>query len=915
MDSKNAEETEAADALTKAQNDKAEKDSAAENAEKTLENAKKDVTDKTQAVADTTTANNEKAKAAEEEKNTAQAAYDKVGENFLEKYSTIGKTIEEMLQTYLGNLTDGKEKEYFEASIRKAVTVDKLKTAADTVQETNYYRANDNVIGPSNPLKISINKIIYALFSNAYNTKEYKAKSYNNADIHGFWRWPDSTGTSSNLNSKAHKYAENWASTDRALPNRTAADKDTTGSSLFYDEKYDYVNKTGNTTGHYTNMMNKSYTSMGAACDGFLTEELGYNDGTEMTVDEFRTNLDAFAKSAKDALDAAIANVKAVADQNAKELKKAKDELDAAYHAETDAQTAKDTADSEAAKAGETVTAQQSAYDTAAQAAKSAAEVFKDASEQAKEALDVLNGKKKNKDSAQTKADEAKATREEKETDLESKKKSQSEKEQAVTAAQGNVDDTNSKISDLESQKKTDEDTLSAENEKLTTAQTEAATAKDATDKSQKAEEEAQNKADAAKQEADAAVKEQDNKQQTYDEKQKAEEAAKKAIEEKKATLEEKKKALEDAQKKLAEENKEYEAAKEAYDKAAADLKVAQEAYDSSSKDYDQKSKDLKAAQDAYQSASKKAEDAKAKTEDAQAKYDQAAKDAKDAKDDYDRQKGYLDAISDADQALTDAKAVTDSAIEAADGGKQAAKDAHDEADAAAEAFRAADQKKSLAETANKESSRKLAGAVADLQLALQQYDDLLKIIYTKGSAEGLKLGANGDYTVNGKIWFASLLIDGKVVDPSAYTVAQGSTYATVNSNMLDTMSEGEHSYQFIYSAAGGTSQDTDTQKFYIKTAVKETPAQPAVTEPETKVTNETEETSKPANTAHTSEVATGNNSGSKAVNVVYAGTVTSDGAVETGDTNNIGGYGLMSAAALAAGFLAIFEKKRRRAQ
>lgn len=78
---------------------------------------------------------------------------------------------------------------------------------------------------------------------------------------------------------------------------------------------------------------------------------------------------------------------------------------------------------------------------------------------------------------------------------------------------------------------------------------------------------------------------------------------------------------------------------------------------------------------------------------------------------------------------------------------------------------------------------------------------------YTKNSASGLTIKVDGEYAL-----FDSVKVDGKVVDASNYTVAEGSTVLTFKNTYLNSLTSTTHNVEFIYSD-GRTAKTTLTVK------------------------------------------------------------------------------------------------------
>lgn len=99
------------------------------------------------------------------------------------------------------------------------------------------------------------------------------------------------------------------------------------------------------------------------------------------------------------------------------------------------------------------------------------------------------------------------------------------------------------------------------------------------------------------------------------------------------------------------------------------------------------------------------------------------------------------------------------------------------------------------------EHGKELVGAENKAKLdamlkALTAYDVIKghKSSYTRGSGKTFSLTANGYF---GK--FTGLKIDGKILDSKYYTAKSGSTIVTLKNSYLDSLSDGKHTVEFLY--------------------------------------------------------------------------------------------------------------------
>ena len=79
---------------------------------------------------------------------------------------------------------------------------------------------------------------------------------------------------------------------------------------------------------------------------------------------------------------------------------------------------------------------------------------------------------------------------------------------------------------------------------------------------------------------------------------------------------------------------------------------------------------------------------------------------------------------------------------------------------------------------------------------------------WEKGSGNSLQFTANGPVRK-----FKELRVDGKVIDPSNYTVKEGSTIVTLKASYLQSLSTGKHTIQFVYT--DGETDGEDTFRIY----------------------------------------------------------------------------------------------------
>ena len=202
---------------------------------------------------------------------------------------------------------------------------------------------------------------------------------------------------------------------------------------------------------------------------------------------------------------------------------------------------------------------------------------------------------------------------------------------------------------------------------------------------------------------------------------------------------------------------------------------------------------------------------------------------------------------------------------------------------------------------AAEEAGKAYTAALADQVIALDDFNSLMPkytIISGNGStwkqetSDPLVLISDGAMK-----WFTGLMIDGQMVDPSNYTVREGSTEVYLNPGYLDTLGAGQHTVRFLYKygmTADGTFQTVEEKKAVVPQNVKNNAAG---------TTTNATVGSKKANVQDGS--AKGNGSSS---------TTIADGA-QTGDTSNQAtAAAAMAGSGLMAAFLAIFDRKRRHA-
>lgn len=209
----------------------------------------------------------------------------------------------------------------------------------------------------------------------------------------------------------------------------------------------------------------------------------------------------------------------------------------------------------------------------------------------------------------------------------------------------------------------------------------------------------------------------------------------------------------------------------------------------------------------------------------------------------------------------------------------QAEKSAHE---ALAAAKKKADEKAAAAE----EAANAYTLALAEQVMAEENFTKLkpvYKFIAGEGTTYTQDTGGNFVIATNGRYgWFDDIYIDGKKVDRSNYTSAEGSTYVTLTKAFMDTLAAGEHTVGFVYDydiVASGSFTIAKTQTDAGMKAAEEV--------------SKTEDT----------VVSTA----SEADNVVAS----ISSAVPTGDDSNVGVlYAMMFAAGTAA---AVLEEKRRK--
>ncbi len=119
-------------------------------------------------------------------------------------------------------------------------------------------------------------------------------------------------------------------------------------------------------------------------------------------------------------------------------------------------------------------------------------------------------------------------------------------------------------------------------------------------------------------------------------------------------------------------------------------------------------------------------------------------------------------------------------------------KTAIDAYDAAAAAYNDANLPASSKRMVGEENKAKLDAMLK----ALTAYDVIKghKSSYTRGSGKTFSLTANGYF---GK--FTGLKIDGRILDSKYYTAKSGSTIVTLKNSYLDSLSDGKHTVEFLY--------------------------------------------------------------------------------------------------------------------
>ena len=70
--------------------------------------------------------------------------------------------------------------------------------------------------------------------------------------------------------------------------------------------------------------------------------------------------------------------------------------------------------------------------------------------------------------------------------------------------------------------------------------------------------------------------------------------------------------------------------------------------------------------------------------------------------------------------------------------------------------------------------------------------------VWKSDAASGLKISANGEH---GK--FSYIMIDGKLIEPSEYTVSGSRTDAALSADLLKSLGEGEHTIMIVYDDGG----------------------------------------------------------------------------------------------------------------
>ena len=228
----------------------------------------------------------------------------------------------------------------------------------------------------------------------------------------------------------------------------------------------------------------------------------------------------------------------------------------------------------------------------------------------------------------------------------------------------------------------------------------------------------------------------------------------------------------------------------------------------------------------------------------------------------------------------------------------QAVKEAGEAISEAKERTEAAKAEAESKAKAAEEAGKAYAAALADQVIALDDFNSLMPkytIISGNGStwqqktSDPLVLISDGEMK-----WFTGLMIDGQLVDPSNYTVREGSTEVYLNPGYLDTLGAGQHTVRFLYKygmTADGTFQTVEEEKAVVPQDVK----------------NNAAGTTTKATIGNRGGVQNGGNGNG-------ASTSTASGA-QTGDTSNAAASAAaMAGSGLMAAFLAIFDRKRRRA-
>lgn len=115
-------------------------------------------------------------------------------------------------------------------------------------------------------------------------------------------------------------------------------------------------------------------------------------------------------------------------------------------------------------------------------------------------------------------------------------------------------------------------------------------------------------------------------------------------------------------------------------------------------------------------------------------------------------------------------------------------------------------------------NTRRIVNAAVDKRLdVVEEKLYTYKIIDGDGDQWRKKSGKNMEFEANGaKELFDYLLIDGKKVASSKYTVSSGSTIVTLKASYLQTLKEGNHTIQFVYDDDKAEDNKTNVASFKI---------------------------------------------------------------------------------------------------